>query len=817
MEYMFSDGNSLSSVFVSSNWNTNAVISSKNMLYGCFNLPNFNSSYVDKTRAHYNSDGYLTYKEYNPTTPNPHTSITPSSPQSEGYWISTEIRPQTPISDTTFKLYGTSDYGTETTKLETTNTAGRVTFTNIELGTYTLEEIVPNSDYILNTTKWTVKVDEQGNVSIIEPEDETLRDRLYTVEQVGNNYVIFNEPRYWNFTLRKIDKENETIWLEGAEFTLTGISDLGTEYNEVVESNENGRVVFNKIEKGTYILKETKAPIGVTETGAQGGNRNYITDGREYIVKIDNQGNVTINGLNMNQYDDFVVKNDRAYDGKITIVKKWEDNLTNDERPEPVVHLSTNEPNWKRGITVTKVWEGDSAEDRPEDITVYLGEYIDSALTPIMTSQDNFWTKNSDNTWTYTFDILLEDENADKEFYVWEEDNVEGYKVINNSNNPVLVENQVATITNTKEKIFGKYAVSLMGIGVDTDENGNTMGLTFGPATGDDANKTLTKDGATDGGYVNAYKSHTPTGTTADGNAHRCLHDDDWNTIIYWNNIDPYVYEQCISENCTHSVELHEAGETIINSQFEGISTGDGPSALYQELLQYNGSTTVYENLRWHPNNNMPNDTSTYGTNYGGWGTSRIRAMLNGADSLTDVGDGTAAKDGGTDIYASIASTDIHRSASVYTSTNNLLATFPQELQDAIGKRATKYDSVCNSKTEANLKTSYDKLWLLSPNEIWSTNQNTSTHFTHPLEGAQYERFVNENSGMTSSTNSQNFTKAYRFTSNTAALGSASVWWLRSSARSYASYVTGVAGSGYVSYSYASTNYGVAPCFSLSR
>lgn len=617
LDYMFFNSGSLSKIYVSDGWKlSNAILSqtSNPMFSGCKSLPNFintNAGYLP-AKANYEEDGYLTYKQF-------------ELPNNYAFWFDDTIKPQTPISDTTFKLYGVSDYGTETTELGTTNAAGRVTFKNIELGTYTLEEVIPNEDYVLNTTKWTVKIDENGNASIIEPEDENSRDRLYTVEKVGNNYVVFNEPRYWNFTLRKIDKENETIWIQGAEFTLSGISDLGTEYNEVVESNENGRVIFNRIEKGTYILKETKAPTGVTETGAQGGNRNYIADPKEYIVKIDNQGNVTIDGLNMNQYDDFVVKNDRAYDGKITIVKKWEDNLTNDERPEPVVHLSTNEPNWKRGITVTKVWEGDSVEDRPEDITVHLGErtntlvegtiqyissngntnmhqaktaipmseltdlissyinsggksrtillevykqsssteyyddpglyanmtfeydegansftatgyinkvddiepssyvisvtdiglfdsspsgflYFNQEATPTSytiqprnkikvsladngylydiykTSQPNSWTKNPDNTWTYTFDILLEDENADKEFYVWEEGNIEGYDEVNTVDNSVKVENQSALIYNTlNEEAYAVFDSSNKTLTFFRDKSGKyTNGQTEG-------------------------------------------------------------------------------------------------------------------------------------------------------------------------------------------------------------------------------------------------------------------------------------------------------------------------------------------------
>ena len=362
----------------------------------------------------------------------------------------------------------------------------------------------------------------------------------------------------------------------------------------------------------------------------------------------------------------------------------------------------------------------------------------------------------------------------------------------------------VVRLVGVKKTVKYKYAVSLYGIGTDTDENGDTMGLTFGPATG--AN------------YVQSYKSHTPSGNTTAGNAHRCLHNDDWATIISWNDTDPNVYEQCITEGCTHSVLLDSSKTTTVMNRSYDVSTetGDGPSQLYYELMQ---TSSNYENLRWHPNNNMPNNTWSYGTNYGGWGATRIRAMLNGADSLTDIGDGTAPKDGGTDIYASSASSDVNKSAAIYTSSNCLLAAFPSELQSAIGKRETKYDSVYNSKTAANLKTSYDKLWLFSPNEIWSTSQNTDSYYTHPLEGTQYPYMATKTSGITSSTASQDGTKGYSAAgSQTAAgTGSASIWWLRSSCSNNGHYALRVSSDGGVINNNAGRNYGVAPGFSLSR
>ncbi|MBQ8234383.1 MAG: BspA family leucine-rich repeat surface protein, partial [Bacilli bacterium] len=62
MRYMFSDSPNLKTIYVSEKWTTNTVTSSYDMFTGCTSLPNFNSSVVDKTNAHYGEGGYLTLK-----------------------------------------------------------------------------------------------------------------------------------------------------------------------------------------------------------------------------------------------------------------------------------------------------------------------------------------------------------------------------------------------------------------------------------------------------------------------------------------------------------------------------------------------------------------------------------------------------------------------------------------------------------------------------------------------------------------------------------------------------------------------------------
>ena len=63
---MFAWDDKLTTIYVSNLWNTDAVTASGSMFGGCKQLPNFNTSVTDKTRAYYGGDGlgYLTYKAY---------------------------------------------------------------------------------------------------------------------------------------------------------------------------------------------------------------------------------------------------------------------------------------------------------------------------------------------------------------------------------------------------------------------------------------------------------------------------------------------------------------------------------------------------------------------------------------------------------------------------------------------------------------------------------------------------------------------------------------------------------------------------------
>lgn len=555
-----------------------------------------------------------------------------------------------PLNEVQFMLSGTSDYGNDVLlyAVSGSSTLGKVSFSDVEKGTYTLVETKASDGYIDQGTVWTEKVTGQGMFSIFNG------DQQLDLSSNGN-YEIKNEP-YHEIRFLKSSTYGTNIYLEGAEFSLTGVSDYGTSTDMAAESDSNGLVVFSGLEPGTYLLKETKAPA------------DHDLNETTYTVIVNSDGSFEIDGLGTTEFNGAEVYDfkDTKTSGMVCLIKRWEDDKTNDERVIPDMTITTQRPSADpMGYTVTFDANGGTYGNGTtsneviynQSNAIVAGTYMEPTMNSEYVSFAGWYTKTSSGTKVEISadGIPANALNGDITLYAqW--------------NSPP------------------RYAVAIYGIEVDKDKSGNAMGLTFGPALG--AN------------YVNSYKSHTPTGTTASGNSHRCVHNDDWTTIISWNKKDPYVYEQCIAEGCTHSVILTKNISTSVLSTTQVNYTGDGPSVLYSEV-----SDSV-----WHSSTL----NKYYGSIDGGWAASRMRAILNGKDSYTD--------------------TTYDNRATNYTSYNCLLKTFPVELQNAIGYRTT---------TSVRSETTYDKLWLFSIRELGYTDS-----FSYPGDGKVYEKF----SGTTSDT-----------------------------------------------------------------
>lgn len=219
-----------------------------------------------------------------------------------------------------FRLSGKSEYGNDVLKTAISDSEGRVYFDDIELGTYLLTEITPLPKYIKPSEKWTVKVDKTGEAKILEVNPDEFGD-----------YYIENE-KYIEFSLEKQDASNPTLRVSGAKFQLSGTSNYNRHIDFIKTTDINGILTFSQIEPGNYILQEIEAP------------ENYDLDKTKRIVTIAADHSVSISGLDFDEESEcFIAKNSRSLNGQIRIVKIWKDNLTNEQRPTPIIHISTKE------------------------------------------------------------------------------------------------------------------------------------------------------------------------------------------------------------------------------------------------------------------------------------------------------------------------------------------------------------------------------------------------------------------------------------------------------------------------------------------
>ncbi|MGI6117551.1 MAG: SpaA isopeptide-forming pilin-related protein [Bilifractor sp.] len=210
------------------------------------------------------------------------------------------------VEGATYRLYGTSDYGTAVDREMTTNRNGELTFLGIEKGTYSLREEDSVSDYQIDDTVRTVVIDGNGTASV----DQMTADS-------SGRYVLSDEPRvHGDLEFRKMgtqDGSDALKVLEGVEFKLSGVSDYGNTVQVYESSDETGTVRFSDIEKGTYQLQEMAAPDG------------YIRPANpKWTVTCDSDGVVSVSGITQNSSGDTVITNEPYH--SLKLVKKDETN-----------------------------------------------------------------------------------------------------------------------------------------------------------------------------------------------------------------------------------------------------------------------------------------------------------------------------------------------------------------------------------------------------------------------------------------------------------------------------------------------------------
>ena len=337
------------------------------------------------------------------------------------------------------------------------------------------------------------------------------------------------------------------------------------------------------------------------------------------------------------------------------------------------------------------------------------------------------------------------------------------------------------------------YAVQIYGINEDVDASGNPIGLTFGPATGDNYNnKYVThryEETSTGSGVYNVIiVTHTVDSngneTTTEANLTNSASENVTRTETDKNKYDINMHEMtwaqiaavsdksnfldCMLCGDTKKVEMYlndTIGTGTTYNQY-----GDGAGMLYGAVNQYyrmwnpayNNSDTTRNNSAVGTNVTLSTIEQQYGSNArnaGGYSVSHIRATLIGQNAKTNIG------------YAG----DVNLNES-----NSLYSCLPRDLKNVITAKKVRYVTGSNY-TSGNYSLNEDitdKIWAFSQREMYGTGQNTGTT-TEGLgnDGHGYTKF--------SSTDSKYYISSYSDNSATQRVcytesGNTYYWWLRS-------------------------------------
>ena len=101
---------------------------------------------------------------------------------------------------------------------------------------------------------------------------------------IWHEYTIVHLHVFGDLRIRKVDEQDPEKAIKGIKFRLTGTSRYGKDYDEIRTTETNGYASFLNIEAGNYELSEIEA------------NDNYVLDGDPISVTIDLDGNVKIDG-----------------------------------------------------------------------------------------------------------------------------------------------------------------------------------------------------------------------------------------------------------------------------------------------------------------------------------------------------------------------------------------------------------------------------------------------------------------------------------------------------------------------------------------
>lgn len=606
-----------------------------------------------------------------------------------------------------------------------------------------------------------------------------------TTDSDGNISYTVSKSSGSGYTLVS-DILAETVWSEEDAYKVQSATRYAMEnglYGNKKNSDNTisgmtGSISIGGLEQGTYVLTEVSPPEVHWHDGTSDHKTcetdKYTADTSKYAVTvtkndvvIDSLTKETVGTTGSEEIKGYVIYDNKIPTHKVIVKKIWKDGLKH-KPGDLAITITTKVPEISTSL-YKLTFDANGG-------TFTEGNSEDTKNTLIFSTSSSPKVLNG----TYKEPVASEElgtfsgweTSGNSTYYVYQKD---GNLYANTSSGSTATSKKLSSLASTGDgstltAAYKKYAyaVQIYGICEDTLKEGSA-GLTFGPAIG--------------ASYVSSYKSHTPSGWADDKNTHehRCIHTDTWNEIVKNNKIDPYIYEQCLTNGCTKAIVLKFTADNsgsgdatkVFDTSGANSVTGDGAGILYYEI---------------NSNSRKWTDSSTTGFN---WANSKIRAMLNGYNDNNTVGYTRDEK---------------YYSSNVYSDTNSLLSAFPAVLQDNIGEKAVKYESVyTNYNKDTQPSIVYDKLWLFSNMEIYG--ESISGPYNYKNEGSQYSKTKGK-------ITTGNYSGAKACNSN----GYTRWWWLRSLYGYSGNDASRVYGDGGLRYDYVTGTYnGVSPGFVLRR
>lgn len=181
---------------------------------------------------------------------------------------------------------------------------------------YYAQEVNAPNGYEINNSKFYFEFDRDGYVHVSNMNGSDVDRSVFTINDKGDMTISLNNKLKW-FKLNVVKKNDADKLLAGAEFTLYKNADCTDE--EVMNgiTDDNGNLLFEKVEVGTYWIKETKAPAGYRKLLDPIKVEFKCIDGKHVFVVND----VVINDSNSDENYSLALEND-WYVGNMTVVNQ---------------------------------------------------------------------------------------------------------------------------------------------------------------------------------------------------------------------------------------------------------------------------------------------------------------------------------------------------------------------------------------------------------------------------------------------------------------------------------------------------------------